>query len=259
MVLQKPGDPNHLYRMDLEAGKVVDEWKINDNNPVVSFAPNSKFAQATAEQTLLGMGSNSLFRIDPRLSGNKLVDAQFKQYATRNDFSATTTTEQGWIAVASNKGDVRLYDRLGVNAKTALPALGEPIIGVDVTADGRWVLATCRTYLLLIDTSIKGGRNEGRTGFQASFSKDEKPRPRRLQLSPNHIALMQGEFGRDAMRFTPAKFNQGPETTERTIVTSVGPYVISWDFDKVRAGKFDGYKIKRYEENVSGRETEHCG
>lgn len=115
-----------------------------------------------------------------------MVDSQFKQYTTKNDFSAATTTESGKIAVASNKGDIRLFDQLGKNAKvrsffflgltfgspdadvygwipclggqTALPALGDPILGIDVTADGRWLIATCKTYLLLIDTLIGDGK-----------------------------------------------------------------------------------------------------
>lgn len=64
---------------------------------------------------------NGLFRIDPRVSGNKIVDSQFKQYATKNDFSAATTTESGKVAVASNKGDIRLFDQLGKNAKVGSP------------------------------------------------------------------------------------------------------------------------------------------
>jgi len=41
MVLQNPDDPNSLYRMDLEYGKVVDEWKVDDDIPVTSFAPST--------------------------------------------------------------------------------------------------------------------------------------------------------------------------------------------------------------------------
>ena len=62
---------------------------------------------------------NGLFRIDPRVNGNKLVDSQFKQYATKNDFSAAATTESGKLAVASNKGDIRLFDAIGKNAKVS--------------------------------------------------------------------------------------------------------------------------------------------
>ena len=39
MILQKDNNPNSLYRMDLEYGKVVDEWKVSDNVAVKSFAP----------------------------------------------------------------------------------------------------------------------------------------------------------------------------------------------------------------------------
>lgn len=39
MILQKEDDPHSLYRMDLEYGKVVDEWKVHDDVPVKSFIP----------------------------------------------------------------------------------------------------------------------------------------------------------------------------------------------------------------------------
>lgn len=39
MILQNENDPHSLYRMDLEYGKVVDEWKVHDDIPVNTFAP----------------------------------------------------------------------------------------------------------------------------------------------------------------------------------------------------------------------------
>ena len=39
MILQNENDPHSLYRMDLEYGKVVDEWKVHDDIPVTTFAP----------------------------------------------------------------------------------------------------------------------------------------------------------------------------------------------------------------------------
>lgn len=41
MILQNADDPNSLYRMDLEYGKVVDEWKVHDDIPVEIFAPEN--------------------------------------------------------------------------------------------------------------------------------------------------------------------------------------------------------------------------
>ncbi|KAK7976383.1 hypothetical protein PG989_014846 [Apiospora arundinis] len=249
MILQNETDPNKLYRMDLEYGKVVDEWNVHDDIPVVTFAPENKFAQMTHEPTFLGIGSNSLFRVDPRLSGNKLVDSQLKQYASKNDFSAISTTEKGYVAVASNKGDVRLFDRLGINAKTHIPALGEAIIGLDVSADGRWVLATCRTYLLLIDAMQKSGKNEGKLGFEKSFAADSKPQPRRLALTPEHVAQFAYETGKP-VSFTPARFNTGHNGEETSIISATGPYIINWNMKKVLKGNKAPYFIKRYTEEV---------
>ncbi|KAK7992278.1 hypothetical protein PG988_001072 [Apiospora saccharicola] len=249
MILQNDKDPNKLYRMDLEYGKVVDEWNVHDDIPVVTFAPENKFAQMTHEPTFLGIGSNSLFRVDPRLSGNKLVDSQLKQYASKNDFSAISTTEKGYVAVASNKGDVRLFDRLGINAKTHIPALGEAILGLDVSADGRWVLATCRTYLLLVDAMQKSGKNEGKLGFEKSFAADSKPQPRRLALTPEHVAQFAYETGKP-VTFTPARFNTGHAGEETSIISATGPYIINWNMRRVLRGHKAPYFIKRYTEEV---------
>ncbi|EHL02118.1 putative Vacuolar import and degradation protein 27 [Glarea lozoyensis 74030] len=249
MILQNEGDPNSLYRMDLEYGKIVDEWKVHDDIPVNTFAPESKFAQMTGEQTFLGLSRNALYRIDPRLAGNKLVDSELKQYVSKNDFSAAATTDKGYIAVASNKGDIRMFDRLGINAKTHIPALGEPIIGLDVSADGRWVLATCRTYLLLIDALQKTGKNEGKLGFEKSFGKDSKPQPRRLGLTPSHVAQFQHETGAP-LSFTTARFNTGEGISETSIITATGPFIVTWNMKKVLRGSKDPYSIKRYAEEV---------
>ena len=39
MILQNGNDPHSLYRMDLEYGRIVDEWKVHDDIPVNTFAP----------------------------------------------------------------------------------------------------------------------------------------------------------------------------------------------------------------------------
>lgn len=248
LVLQDPENEKKLYSMDLETGKVVDEWEIGQN--VKSFGPSTKFSQMTPEQTLLGLAENGLFRIDPRLDKSKVVESEQKKYSTNNKFSSIASTESGYIAVASNNGDIRLYDRLGINAKTHIPAMGDPIISVDVSADGRWILATCKTYLLLIDTTIKEGKNAGNVGFLKSFGKDSKPRPKRLQISPEHVAFMQGETGKP-LSFTNAHFNTGIDSKEQTIVTSSGPYVITWNLKKITRGDRDPYLIKRYAGQVT--------
>lgn len=269
MIMQNPEfDDKKLFKMDLERGKIVEEWDVHDQQAITSFGPNTKFSQLTAEQTLTGVSKNGMFRIDPRLPTSKLVnDNTFKLYKTKyNDFLSMATTQHGHIAVGSKKGDIRLYDRLGINAKSALPSLGEPIIGLDVSADGRWLLATCETYLLLIDTKIGDNqRNAGELGFLKSFDKDKKPKPRRLTIKPEHVAYMSLETGGKPLSFTKAHFNTGLDSKETSIVTSSGPYVISWSLKKVlqppkksknTSGSLSvvpedqSYLIKKYSQNV---------
>ena len=200
LVLVNPNNHHSLFQLDLETGKMVSEWKLHDDITVNQITPVDKFAQMTPEQTLLGTSHNALFRIDPRLSGDKLVTDDMKQYVTKNKFSSIVTTETGKIAVGSEKGDIRLFDKLGKIAKTTLPALGDPIRGIDVTKDGRYLVATTKTYLLLIDTQIGAGPNIGKSGFDKSFPADSKPIPRRLQLRPEHVAYMGS-----SVDFSPAR------------------------------------------------------
>jgi hypothetical protein len=57
MILQNPDNPNAVYRMDLEVGKVVDEWKIHDDIPINTFAPenvSSKAEQRFVKALLIG-------------------------------------------------------------------------------------------------------------------------------------------------------------------------------------------------------------
>ncbi len=52
------------------------------------------------------------------------------------------------------------------------------------------------------------------------------------------------------LKFTTAHFNTGIDSAEKTIVTSSGPFVVTWDFTKVKNGKYDAYHIKRYADEV---------
>lgn len=255
LVLQDSKKLSSLYKLDLTKGKVVEEYGVSKDEVdfnVVQFNQSQKFAQMTAEQTFLGIGSNGLFRIDPRLSTrNKLVESECALNAKNPGQTALASTASGGIAVAQKDGVVKLFDRVGIRAKTRLPGLGQAIIGLDVSPDGKWVLATCETYLLLIEVLIKDGKNEGRTGFQASFSKGTRPQPKILQLLPQHAAIMKNESGK-ALKFTIARFNTGIDTKETSIITSSGPYVIRWNFKKALRGDREPYLIKRYNLEITG-------
>ncbi|KAJ3011098.1 hypothetical protein HKX48_007017 [Thoreauomyces humboldtii] len=243
LIMMKPGDENKLYKMDLEMGKVVEEWNIDEHRKVEEIVPDQKYSQLTTNQTMIGIGHNSIFRIDPRLANNKLVESEAKQYKTKSDFSCATTTGKGELAVASKKGEIRLYNKLGLNAKTLLPGGGEPIIGIDTTENGKWIVATCRTHLFLVNTEIKNPKGgPGTLGFQKSMGQ-EKPVMKRLQLKPEHVAWL------GTVDFTPARFSTG-DAEEQAIITSSGKNVIRWNFRRVKQGHNYDYTIKMYADTV---------
>ena len=60
------------------------------------------------------------------------------------------------MVVGSDDGKVRLYSSTTLTmAKTAIPGLGTPITGVDVSYDGKWVLATTDKYLMVVKTTFR--------------------------------------------------------------------------------------------------------
>lgn len=243
LLLMNPDAPNSVFKMDLQRGEVVEEWKVHEDAKVTSILPNSKYSQMTGESTFIGLNSNSIFRIDPRLPGTKRVETEMKSYAVKNDFSCGATTGSGELAVASAKGELRLFNKLDKRAKTLLPMFGDPILGVDTTENGKLILATCKTYLLLINTELTDG--SGATGFTKSMGGAEsKPVPKRLQLKPEHVAYMGS-----APSFTPARFSTG-QSEERAIITSSGPYVITWNLRRVKQGHLYDYQIKKYDDVV---------
>ncbi|KAI8359368.1 VID27 cytoplasmic protein-domain-containing protein [Mortierella sp. GBAus27b] len=241
MVLMDPRNVDTAYKMDLEYGKVVEEWSMPGTSGVLNLVGDSKYSHLTDTKTMIGHSRDAMFRVDPRLSGSKVAQAEFKQYAKGNNFTCVTTTDNGSVALAGSKGDIKLFNVIGKNAKTALPGLGDPILGIDVAGNGRYVIATCKTYLMLID--VLNPENK-KLGFDASFPAKDKPKCIKLQLRPEHVAAM-----KQAVSFTPARFNTGVNEEEKTIVTSTGPYVITWNFRRVKNGHYE-YQIKQYGDDV---------
>lgn len=106
-----------------------------------------------------------------------------------------------------------------------------------------------RTYLLLNDSLQKGGKYKAKLGFEKSFAATSKPQPRRLALTPEHVAQFAYETGK-GVSFTPAKFNAGQNSEETSIISATGPYVIEWNLKRVLGGKKAPYLIKRYADTV---------
>lgn len=254
MVIQDRSDPNTLYKMDLNRGKVVEDWHMEKDSvelPVTNFTGSEKYSGVGTDETFLGVSSQALFKVDPRLK-NKIVDSQYKQYKSKAGFTQIATTEDGYIAASTKAGEIKLYDLLGRNAKTALPGLGDDFIGLTTSNDGRFLLATCKTYLLLIDVKIRKGKNRYKLGFERSFAADDKPLPKKLSVRPEHLAYIRQSCGKD-VSFTKANFNVSMNSKAKnptSIITSVGPFAITWNLRKVLGNDPEPYTIRRYNDTV---------
>lgn len=57
----------------------------------------------------------------------------------------------------SDDGKIRLYnvEKSWKQAKTTIPGMGSAITAVDVTFDGKWVLATAKSQLVVVKTTYK--------------------------------------------------------------------------------------------------------
>ncbi len=63
------------------------------------------------------------------------------------------------------------------------PGLGSPITHVDVTYDGKWVLATTDSYMILIGTVFKDKDGKTKTGFSGRMG-GRIVAPRLLKVNP---------------------------------------------------------------------------
>ncbi|PRP79068.1 vacuolar import and degradation protein [Planoprotostelium fungivorum] len=234
-----------VYKMDLERPDIVEEWNLGDH-PVQELFHQTKFGEMKDQDGITGLNLTGFVHIDPRTQ-DKVVNSQYYSATTKPALSCAATTKTGDLVAGSKKGEIRMYSAKtfqssagAPRAKTNLPGFGDPILSIETTEDGEWILATCKNYLVVIRSE-----NNGINGFQKPLGKD-KPAPKRLQLSQADIVNMGGQIS-----FTPAKFNGGAGQ-EKAIVTSTGPYVVTWNFSKIKKGIYDAYDVKEYSEDVIG-------
>jgi WD40 repeat protein len=243
LLLEGRGD---VLSLDLETGKVVNEWKGPEEQSLAATFPRSKFAQASDEQTFLAVNDRSLILMDPRLPGNSQAARSFK-YATNVQLSCVASDEQGRIAVGSKTGQLRLFDgeanRDGAlkRAKSLLDGFGDPVSHVEVSADGSWLLATCGGYIALLGLHVSAGV----TGFTKSLS-GEPSSVTTLAISGSDLAA----HGIKRLHFAPARFSPG----ETAILSAVGPLAVSWELPAAKKGK-SVYTLKKMHATIIDADT----
>lgn len=212
-----------LQLLDLSRGEVVEKWEIRDK--MNDYFDSAKLMN---DGTLVGVSDYSLFRIDPRMKDKV---AERKEYKTRNEFSCGVATGSGDVAVASRKGDLRLYNRINVRAKSLLPGFGDEIVGIDTSRDGSLILCTCENYILMFKANADYSKTIGKS----------KSTPRRLQLKPQHLSLI-----KERVSFIPAKFDQD----DSLIISGTGRYVVKWKVSDVVSGDVYNYSLKALYDTV---------
>ncbi|KAH0759145.1 hypothetical protein KY290_022638 [Solanum tuberosum] len=242
-----------LHQFDIETGKVVSEWKFEKDGTDITMRDitnDSKGAQMDPSgSTFLGLDDNRLCRWDMRDRHGmvqNLVDestpvlnwTQGHQFSRGTNFQCFATTGDGSIVVGSLDGKIRLYSSSSMRqAKTAFPGLGSPITHVDVTYDGKWILGTTDSYLILICTLFIDKNGTTKTGFAGRMG-NKISAPRLLKLNPldSHMA--------GANKFRSAQFSWVTENgkQERHLVATVGKFSVIWNFQQVKDGSHECYQ-----------------
>ncbi|TMW86448.1 hypothetical protein EJD97_021361 [Solanum chilense] len=244
----KEGKPRStgLHQLDIETGKVVTEWKFEKDGTDITMKDitnDTKGSQLDpSESTFLGLDDNRLCQWDMRdkkgivqtlanTSSPVLNWTQGHQFSRGTNFQCFATTGDGSIVVGSLDGKIRLYSKTSMRqAKTAFPGLGSPITHVDVTYDGKWILGTTDTYLILICTLFTDKAGKTKTGFTGRMG-NKIPAPRLLKLTPvdAHIAGANNKFHGGHFSWVT---ESGKE--ERHLVAAVGKFSVIWNFQQVK-------------------------
>ncbi|KAF6139027.1 hypothetical protein GIB67_010753 [Kingdonia uniflora] len=255
---------NGLHQFDIETGKVVTEWKFEKDGVDITMRDitnDSKGAQLDpSESTFLGLDDNRLCRWDMRdrkgivqniANANTPVLnwTQGHQFSRGTNFQCFATAGDGSIVVGSIDGKIRLYSTTSMRqAKTAFPGLGSPITHVDVTYDGKWILGTTDTYLVLICTLFTDKDGKTKTGFEGRMG-NRIAAPRLLKLTPldSHLAGSNNRFHGGQFSWVTENGKQ-----ERHLVATVGKFSVIWNFQQVKNSAHECYQ------NQDGLKSCYC-
>jgi hypothetical protein len=243
LLFMTENSPNIVYKLDIERGVIVDEFSVQDR-AFIQLCHQNKMSSLTDSDLFVGLCEKSLYTFDSR-TANKIVQ-EFK-YSSNPGFTCITTTDQGYSAVASSKGDIRLYKEIGKKSTTNFPGLGPGIKSIDSTANGDWLLATTSTYLIVLRTRLGGD-----LAYTKASARKIRP-PKKLTLTPEDL----NQYNILKIDFSPAKFNVSADGQENSIITSTGKFVIVWNFISVKAGKLYDYTIKSVDERVVKNEFKY--
>lgn len=181
--------------------------------------------------------------MDPRLDNPV---AQERPYKTDVGFATIHGAVGNFFAVGSDTGEIRLYDKIGGNAKNLLPSLfGHKVVALDSSKNGEFLLAATRSFVMLVPL-VQNQKN----GFSYCFRKDSKPQPKILRVSPKVMARL----GIDQFSFTSARFDNRKDAKESVIVATSGRFMVQWTIKKVMRGRLETKVVKELDADIIGND-----
>eukprot|EP00798_Chlamydomonas_sp_ICE-L_P031953 gene31953-33737_t len=230
MNLLTEGDRNKLHQADIETGKIISTWTFAKDEVKISMSDishDTKASGAEERSTFLGLDNNRLCRWESPFAEY----GAGKDYSRGTNFTCMATSGDGYVVVGSKDGKIRMYNNKSLTrANTSIPGLGAPITSVDVTYDGKWVVATTDHYLIVVKTTFTSDKGDPCTAFTKSMG-TRGSTPRLLRLRPEDSKLIAGK------PFQKGKFTWITEQghSERWIVASDSKLIVGRSFQK---GKF---------------------
>eukprot|EP00917_Polyrhabdina_sp_WS-2016_P023261 GHVP01050337.1.p2 GENE.GHVP01050337.1~~GHVP01050337.1.p2 ORF type:complete len:689 (-),score=131.86 GHVP01050337.1:2186-4252(-) len=235
IIVSSAVDTDKAYLMDLETEKVVQQFDAQFQG-IHKMVNSFKGGDDSTDPTFLCHNSKNIFMMDTRQEFAGRTNTL--TYAKKQGFSVIATDESGHFAVGSTFGTIRLFDgEEGTDgkfkrAKTQIDIIKDPIIGLDVTDNGQYVIATTKSYLVLLD--VRSREMEGKTGFEVSLRKGAAVA---TVLQMNRDDVM--KLNISSISLTPAKF----DGTEQKIMTSTGNLILLFDFKAAKRRKVE-YEIQ---------------
>ena len=228
---------NSIFLYDIEKSKIIKEFN-HPKNEIYDFCNENKYSQMTDDNILYCINGKEIIRFDARSKEKEVMKCK----DNKNLLKYISTTNDGEIIVGSSEGNIKFYDKLRYsNVKNKTP-IEKPIKSIDVTKDGNYVLLTCDDCLIVFNTQC-----QGTNCFKSKIDWRKKNKLIYLKISEKDKYL----YSLETQSFNNARFNVSGNEEESLIVTSIGNYIVVWDFNSIKKGIYDKYHIKKdYQEVI---------
>ena len=166
--------------------------------------------------------------MDSRVN-NKNNIVEINNYKKPSNANIIMSTNNGYFATGGFKGEIRLYNKITGRARNLFTYYKDPIRHIDISSNDKYILITYDKYLLIINAT---GREGKQSGFIKNIRAHDRIAPIKLQIKYSDIT----KYDLENKKYTNAKFNNN-KNGENNIITSLGDFLIIWNFIDIIQGK----------------------